>query len=216
MNIIEAQDVDLIEPFPMSQAKRAYGWLHAYKNIVEHDLFPQNFEEFEAFLGALLPYAKSYGIIDKYNKLNIKHEAPIVGMIVLEPTSLWNCYIHIASTRRCWGSGFMDQGIRAVLDHVFEVYPNITRISAFVLSNNHPVKGLARRLGFKFEGILEDMVCQRGEPKDIIHFGMTKRRWLGSVGEVSTSEEALTPKKHDLSIDNTEVTPDTLLSNIDE
>ncbi len=177
MHIISSSNIDLIEPFPLSEAKRAFTWLHCYKNIVETDLSPKTAEEFEAYLNALLPYCRSFGIIDKFNKLNTKHEAPLVGMIVFEPSTVWNCYVHIASPRRAWGSGFMDEGIVTALQEVFNTEPTLTRVSAYVLENNAPVKGLARRLGFRFEGCIRDMAVQNGALRNLLHFGMTKRDW---------------------------------------
>jgi RimJ/RimL family protein N-acetyltransferase len=177
MHIIESSNIDLIEPFPITEAKRAFTWLHCYKNIVESDLSPKSAEEFEQFLGALLPYARSFGVIDKFNKLNTKHEAPLVGMIIFEPSTIWNCFVHIASPRRAWGSGFIDEGITAAVGEIFSTEPSLTRVSAYVLENNAPVKGLARRLGFRFEGCFHDMVTQNNEPRNILLFGMTKKDW---------------------------------------
>jgi RimJ/RimL family protein N-acetyltransferase len=177
MNIISTLDVDLIEPFPVQEARRVFGWFHAYKNIVETDISPKTPEEFEAFFKALIPNCRSYGIIDKNHKLSIKHEAPLVGIVVFEPQTVYNFYIHVASTRKAWGSGFIDQALNASIDDVFDLVPSLLRISAYVLANNGPVKGLARRMGFKFEGVHSDMVLKDGVPRDLIHFGMTRREW---------------------------------------
>ncbi len=181
MHIISCPNIDLIEPFPAHEAKRVFGWLHCYKNIVESDLSPKTPEEFAEYLSALLPFTRSFGIIDKNNELRMKHEAPLVGMIVFEPSTLYNCYIHIASPRRAWGHGFMDQGISAALSEIFSTEPQLLRVSAYVLENNAPVKGLARRLGFRFEGNMADLVLQDGAPKNVLHFGMTRRMWVAPL-----------------------------------
>lgn len=177
IHIIEAPDVDLIEPFPMREAKRVFGWLHAYRNIVESDLSPKTPEEFEAYFQRLLPHIRSFGVIDRDNKLKYRHPAPLIGMIAFEPSTPWNCYIHIASNRRAWGSGFMDQAVTTALDEIFATEPTLLRISAFVLSGNGPVKAMIRRIGGRFEGLHKDWVTQNGKPKNVIHFGVTRQEW---------------------------------------
>ena len=180
MNIIEAENVDLIEPFPTSECRRVFSWLHAYKNIVETDLSAKTPEEFAEFLGGMVnsPGIRSFGVIDKFNQVGFKHEAPLVGMIVYEPASPWNAYCHVASTRRAWGKGFIDEAIRTTIGQLFGDTPNLLRISALVLSTNGPVKGLVRRLGARYEGCMKDMVLQGGEPRDLLHFGITRKMWL--------------------------------------
>lgn len=180
MNIIESENIDLIEPFPASECRRVFKWLHAYKNIVETDLSAKTEDEFEVFLKSMIvvPGVRSFGVIDKYNQVGFKHEAPLVGMIVYEPASVWNMYCHIASTRRAWGKGFLDEGIRMSITTLFADDPSLLRVSALVLSTNGPVKGLVRRLGARYEGCMRDMVLQGGEPKDLLHFGITRRTWM--------------------------------------
>ena len=84
----------------------------------------------------------------------------------------------------------MDEGISAALTEIFATEPTLLRVSAYVLESNGPVKGLARRLGFRFEGCLHDLVAQAGEPKNILHFGMTKRDW---TEKNVSSDEMLQP-----------------------
>jgi RimJ/RimL family protein N-acetyltransferase len=125
--------------------------------------------------------SKSYGVIDKNNTLNIRHEAPLIGMIAFEPHTVWNGYLHIASSRKAWGSGLFDQGLVLAIDDIFSSIPSLTRISALVLENNYPTRSLAKRMGFLREGRFEDMVTQHGEPRSLLHFGMTRRRWTDGV-----------------------------------
>jgi RimJ/RimL family protein N-acetyltransferase len=180
MNILESTNIDLIEPFPVNEGRRVFKWLHAYKNIVETDLSAKTPEDLEAFLTAVVqtPGVHSYGVIDKFNQLGFKHEAPLVGMIIYEPASIWNSYCHVASTRRAWGMGYIDEGIRASLDYLFSNEPQLLRVSALVLATNGPVKGLVRRLGARYEGCMKEMVTQNGQPKDLLHFGITKTEWV--------------------------------------
>lgn len=178
MEIISSTNVDLLTPFPIGEAKRVFGWLHAYKSVIETDQSPKTPQEFEAFFTHLIPNLKSYAVIDKNNSLKMNHEAPLIGMIAFEPHTIWNGYLHIASTRKAWGSGLFEEGVKAALTHIFETAPDLNRVSAHILANNYPAKSLAKRLGFVKEGLFEDWVTQKSEPKNIIQFGMTKKRWM--------------------------------------
>lgn len=174
MNIIEAQDVDIIEPFPLSEVKRLVGWMHCYKSLITADGFPQTPEDMEAYFLSVIPNIRSWGVIDRDNKLKSKHEAPLIGFISLEGATVFNAYFHVASTRKAWGSRLIDQAGEAVIKHVFESDPGLLRVSAAILDNNYPAKGLARRLGFAQDGLLKNMVAQAGEPKAIAHFGLLR------------------------------------------
>lgn len=176
MRIIESPHVDLIEPFPLNEIPRFLGWLHCYKTLFEVDGDPQLPEEKELYYRQMLPQVPSWGIIDKLNQLNYKHEAPLVGIIFLQPgASVANCYVHLASTRRAWGSGLMDEAAQVLIKHVFESYPSLQRISGAILNNNKPAKAFAKRQGFKQDGLLKDFVTQQGLPKSVAHFGILRR-----------------------------------------
>ena len=201
MRIIEAQNVDLIEPFPINELPRFLGWLHCYKTQMEVDGDPQTPEEKLAYYQQLMPLSPSWGVIDKNNKLNYKHEAPLVGIVYLQGgASPANCYVHLASTRRAWGSGLMDEAAQILIRHVFEVYPSLQRISGAILNNNKPAKAFAKRQGFKQDGLLKDFVTQQGQPRSVAHFGILRREAcplvapqpnpINSIKE-PTSEQAL-------------------------
>jgi len=176
--ILESTNVDLLTPFPIREAKRVFGWMHAHKSVIETDQSAKSPEEFEAFFTHLIPNLQSFAVIDKHNTLKMNHEAPLIGMIAFEPQSIWNGWLHVASTRKAWGSGLFEEGTRKAIDHIFANNPELRRMSAIVLQNNYPARGLARRLGFVNEGTFEDWVTQKGEPKHVVQYGMTKRRWL--------------------------------------
>jgi|WetSurMetagenome_2_1015567.scaffolds.fasta_scaffold87731_2 RimJ/RimL family protein N-acetyltransferase len=179
MNIISSINVDLIEPFPVSESGRAFKWFHSYKNVTESDLTPKTPEEFDTHLRNLIasPGVRSFGVIDKNNKLNLPHEAPLIGMILFEPSGVWNCYVHIASTRRAWGSGFFEEALTVAFDDMFAQAPDLLRISALVMPANGPVKGLARRMGVRYEGCFRDMILKSGNPMNLLHFGVTRPEW---------------------------------------
>jgi RimJ/RimL family protein N-acetyltransferase len=176
MRIIESHNVDLIEPFPLSEIQRFLGWLHCYRTMFEVDGDPQTIEDKTLYYTQMLPQVPSWGVIDKNNQLNYKHEAPLVGIVFLQPgASNANCYVHLASTRRAWGSGLMDEAAQVLLPKVFENYPLLQRISGAILNNNKPAKAFAKRMGFKQDGLLKDFVTQQGIARSVAHFGILRR-----------------------------------------
>jgi RimJ/RimL family protein N-acetyltransferase len=191
MRVIEGTKVDLISPFPPSQADRVWRWMCCYKNIINHDGSPQTEQEFVEHFNQIVNHVTSYGVIDKEGQLGLPHEAPLVAFVAFEPQTEWNSYIHIASSRRCWGTFFIDEGITLALDDMFAANPKLLRVSAMVMKNNKPVHSLAKRLGFAFEGRLPDFVAQRGEPKTIVHYGITRRRWFENRPFTSQSSDSL-------------------------
>lgn len=205
MQIIECPNVDLIEPYPLSEAKRVFGWMHSYSSITETDESPKTIEEYTQFLTEALPAFRSYGVIDKFNALHMDHPVPLIGIIAFQPDGTpWNGYLHVASTRRAWGggreandrrerTGLFDEACQYAFANLFETQPELLRLSAIILERNWAARNLAKRMGFVCEGKFEDMVRQRGEPRSLVHYGLTRRRWeengiLQEAGETLSAD----------------------------
>lgn len=192
MKIIEGPNVDLIEPFPLNQISRAVGWLHCYKTWVTTDDGPQTPEDIEKCLLAMFqsPNVRSWGIIDKNNKINSKHEAPIVGFLILEHNGMRNSYCHVATTRRAWGSRLVDEAVAIGMKQVFDDTPQLLRISAFIVKNNAPARALMERMGLRFEGVFPDYLMRDGAPAALAHYGITRRAWEEQNAQQMQAEAA--------------------------
>lgn len=179
IEIVECPNVDLIAPFPMKEIGRLRGWLYCYKSLIIDDHLNNEPGAIESTIAKTLqqPHVASWGIIDKYNATNSKHEAPLVGFISFELAGDYNGYFHVASSRVAWGRGFVEEGVQAVLPLLFQAIPTLQRVSASVLDKNKPAKSLAYRLGFTKEGRFEAFTRQNGQPMAVAHFGLTKAAW---------------------------------------
>jgi RimJ/RimL family protein N-acetyltransferase len=177
MRIIEGKNVDLICPFPPAEIKRMYGWCHCYRTLTETDDGPQTQEEMLEYLNAYVPMCVSFGVIDKNHLTNIKHEAPLVGVILFEPASLRTGYFHVATARKAWRTGLIDEAGELAIKDIFTQAPTLLRVGAFMFEKNFPARGLCQRLGFEYEGLFKDLVLQNGEPKNVVYFGLTRRNW---------------------------------------
>jgi len=180
MQIIESENVDLISPFPLNEIKRLVGWLHCYRTMLEFDGGPKTEEEHEFYWRNIIQTYPTWGVIDKNNKLNYKHAAPLIGFFWAEPTNFSNVYMHLTSTRKAWASGLMDEGAHALIKELFEKNPGLLRLSGAILNSNKPAKNFAKRVGMKQDGLFKDFVTQNGQPKAVAHFGLTRSDlWAG-------------------------------------
>jgi len=183
MRIIEGTNVDLISPFPAGEVGRMYGWMHCYRTVTEDDDSPQTLEEFCRYTHQLMTVCPSWGIVDKWKITNTRHEAPLVGVLMFEPNvHPWNGQIrggqlHVATARKAWKTGLVDEAAKQVIGELFKELPGLLRLNAVILEKNYPAKGLARRVGFKFEGLMEDAVVQGGSPQNLALFGLTRRNY---------------------------------------
>lgn len=177
MNLIEGQNVDLISPFPPQEVRRVFGWNHCYRTLTENDDTPNTIDDFERHMQALLSVCPSWGIIDKNHITNIKHEAPLVGIGLFEPAGIRHGFFHVATARKAFKTGLIDEAGQLVIKYLFDSIPTLLRVGAYMDERNAPAKSLCKRMGFRFEGICEDMILRNGEPKNIAYFGLTRRRW---------------------------------------
>lgn len=175
MQIIEGRNVDLLFPFPQKEYKRILSWVHCYRTVLDIESYPKTEAEIAEYYNR--PNIKSFGIIDKNNILNIRHEAPLIGVWVLERFTDHIFDMHVISTRKAWGSRLVDQAGQLLIDHAFETNPALNRVSGLILSSNAPAKALAKRLGLQYEGCLHDAMVVKGVPANVAIFGLTRRTW---------------------------------------
>lgn len=183
MRIIQGTNVDLINPFPIGEVKRTYGWNHCYRSLVETDDTPNTQEHFLQFMTQTLQNCPSWGIVDKNHITNIKHEAPLVGVIIFEPivvpatNVVRNGYFHVATARKAWRTGLVDEAGRLAIQEIFQEIPTLLRVSGYMVEKNFPARSLCKRLGFTYEGLVADMFMREGKPENMVLFGLTRREY---------------------------------------
>jgi RimJ/RimL family protein N-acetyltransferase len=148
-----------------------YDWVHAHGGLTEHDDSPTCAEHFELSMGLLLSACASYGLLARATG------GALIGILYFEPAGTRNGYLHIAMARSAWGRGLADEAATLCIRDLFEVRPELIRLSAAMLERNIPARALALRMGFALEGTLADMVLQKGAPRSVVHYGLTRRQW---------------------------------------
>lgn len=182
MKVLIGKDVDVIAPFPSGAFPQAATWMHCYKTLIFGDSGPQTNEEIEAFLAdrARQPNIQTWGIVDKNNLTQSRQiEAPLVGIGFLEVLSPENGYFHIASNRRSWGEkiaspSLAQQAAELVIQEVWDVLPSLQRLSAATYASNKAARNLIRKVGFQKDGYFVAMGKTKGQPQDVIHFGLLR------------------------------------------
>lgn len=180
MGVIRGSEVDLLSPFPLDQLRLVYDWVHAYGGLTEHDDSPMCAEHFELSMGLLLSACASYALLARATG------GTLIGILYFEPAGARNGYLHIALARSAWGRGLADEAATLCIRDLFEMRPELIRLSAAMLERNVPARALARRMGFALEGTLADMVLQNGMPRSVAHYGLTRRQWAQRQSEVQS------------------------------
>lgn len=181
MNIITGENVDLIAPFPPGETRRVFGWNYCYRTFQESDDVPTTQVAFTEHIDGVLGVCPSWGIIDKHRVTNQRHEAPLVGVVLYEPAGHRAGYVHFASGRKAFKMGLVDEAMRDVIAAIFAAQPDLLRVGMYMDEKNSPVKWLAKRLGFKFEGVCRDMVIREGMLRDMVYYGLPRREWMASL-----------------------------------
>lgn len=189
MKIITSSNVDLISPFPATETKRAFGWSRSFYTFSENDDTPKTAEEFEKYIKLILAVCPSYGIIDKNAVTNPRIAAPLVGVILFEPAGLRQAYIHIATARRAFKMGLIDEAVEVARDEMFSNNPDLLRLGLYLDEQKGPVKYLMKRAGWLFEGVVRDAILRDGQPKNLIYCGLTRTDWENRNQEPVVVEE---------------------------
>lgn len=177
-NVIIGENVDVLSPFPRIYLDRLVKWMHQYKSLVTNDFVDSSDENIKAILEAFIDESQTFAIVDKHDKIGLNIEGPIVvGAVLVEPGVPINKYLHIVSQRRAWGKNLIDEGASMIVKYMFESEPNLARLSALMLNNNRAVVSFVEKQGFKREGYFKDSTQIKGELRDMVHYGLTRKNF---------------------------------------
>jgi [ribosomal protein S5]-alanine N-acetyltransferase len=95
--------------------------------------------------------------------------------------------IGYAQGRAYWGQGYMQEALKAVLNHAFEIL-NLHRIEADVDPRNAASVRTLERLGFQREGYLRERWQVNGEIQDAFYYGLLRPDWERNVSNARSSQ----------------------------
>jgi RimJ/RimL family protein N-acetyltransferase len=104
--------------------------------------------------------------------------------IVIGTTTLFNLNLEngraelgYAMGHAYWGKGYMNEALKALVSHAFEVM-GLRRLEADVDPRNATSIRTLERLGFQREGFLRERWHVNGEIQDALFYGLLRREWL--------------------------------------
>lgn len=102
----------------------------------------------------------------------------LIGTVTLFNLSISNgrAEIGYAMGSAYWGEGYMNEALRALIVHAFDVM-NFRRLEADVDPRNDASIRTLERLGFQREGFLRERWHVGGELQDAFFYGLLKREW---------------------------------------
>jgi ribosomal-protein-alanine N-acetyltransferase len=86
--------------------------------------------------------------------------------------------------REARGTGLGRRAVTMVVDWLFE-HPWVRRLELTTTPANAGALALAERLGFTREGMLRQRVVERGQPVDIVWFGLLRDEWSRELRSTS-------------------------------
>lgn len=103
----------------------------------------------------------------------------MIGTTTLFNLSLDNgrAEIGYAMAHDYWGKGYMNEALKALVSHAFEVR-ELRRLEADVDPRNAASIRTLERLGFQREGFLRERWHVNGEIQDALFYGLLRREWL--------------------------------------
>ena len=110
--------------------------------------------------------------------LALRDTNKLIGTVTLFNLSISNgrAEIGYAMGSAHWGKGYMNEALKALIVHAFDVI-NFRRLEADVDPRNTPLIRTLERLGFRREGFLRERWHVGGELQDAFFYGLLKREW---------------------------------------
>jgi RimJ/RimL family protein N-acetyltransferase len=110
--------------------------------------------------------------------LALRESNSVIGTTTLFNLNLDNgrAEIGYAMNRAHWGKGYMNEALKALVSHAFEVM-NLRRLEADVDPRNAGSIRTLERLGFQREGFLRERWHVNGEIQDALFYGLLRHEW---------------------------------------
>ena len=110
--------------------------------------------------------------------LALRDSSTLIGTTTLFNLNLDNgrAEIGYAMASAHWRKGYMNEALKALIQHAFEVM-NLRRLEADVDPRNVASIRTLERLGFQREGFLRERWHVNGEIQDALFYGLLRREW---------------------------------------
>ena len=110
--------------------------------------------------------------------LALRDSNTVIGTTTLFNLNLDNgrAELGYAMSHEHWGKGYMNEALKALVSHAFEVM-DLRRLEADVDPRNAASIRLLEKLGFQREGFLRERWHVNGEIQDAFFYGLLRHEW---------------------------------------
>ncbi|WMV34194.1 hypothetical protein MTR67_027579, partial [Solanum verrucosum] len=120
--------------------------------------------------------SKSEGkeIDDEFTEITLRPIELAIGAISVTPNSgcLDSCRAELGYVLayKYWGKGIVTKAVKIAVSNIFEEWPNLERVEAFVDVDNKGSQRVLEKAGFLKEGVLRKFRTIKGRSPDMVIF----------------------------------------------
>lgn len=160
--------ITLTEPFPPSRLADFHHWLASYPLIARAAEFPGDLADFERRIRECRNL-RTWAVWDRTDDL--------MGILITEPVGVMGARCYVASSRKAWGKGLLDEGARLAIGQSFEAAPGLAWICGIVAAKNAPANSFNQRVGMNLKNILPEL--------GLLHYELTREEWMNQHSRTS-------------------------------
>lgn len=166
--------VEIREPFPEEAWPRVFGWMQPCWHQACDDFVKKDVGWFVDSMIELSLRSRTWGVW---------REGELGGLIALEPLNPVAGLAHLVFKKSFWGSKTTLAAANQALEKVLGG-GEAGKICGHVFPDNHPMRAMYGKLGFREEGRLRGQTMRNGKPADVIACGLTREMWAArAAGE---------------------------------
>lgn len=165
--------VEVRKPFPDYAIPRIWSWMEEFRSSVADDFAPTTLDAF----------MRDWDARTTEERWAVYRDGELGGLISIQPLNPVVVTSHILFKKDFWGQETTIPAIRKVYEEVFD--RGVIKISSAVFNDNHAIKGLAKKIGAKREGILKNQTLRGGKPVHMAALGLLKEEFINATIEPS-------------------------------
>lgn len=162
-------DVRIESPFPEYAWPRVWTWMNQFRSRVADDFSPQTMEEYVETQSNRMHTGLNWGVY---------RGGDLGGAIWFEPGNPVNGIIHTVFRKDFWGRETTYPALNEAIEKIFEA--GMIKVQAMFFADNHSVRGMAKQLNMRPEGLLRSTTIRNGTPVDMAIFGLLKEEFYGN------------------------------------
>lgn len=164
-------EIKVRSPFPPEAVPRIWIWMRQFWRRVSDDFGPKTLAEFVAQWEAT-----------QQQTWAVYRDGELGGMASFTPWSPIVGTLHTVFKRAFWGRSTTETALRMVVDQIFG--QGYEKILCLPFEDNHAIIALAKRIGFRREGVLRAQTRRDGKPVNLVAIGLTREEYYaGSSGD---------------------------------